>query len=72
MCLSKVFVVSGGVQEEIMREVAKMQAEGEGFRLFGLFGETKTIRGRIKRVDFIDEHTVVLESDERKNRENPG
>jgi predicted RNA-binding protein len=61
MCLSTIYVVSGGGHEEVMRDVARIQAESDGFWLFDLFGEKKFIRGRIKRVNFLYEHTVVIE-----------
>jgi predicted RNA-binding protein len=43
-----------------MRDVAEMEAEGEGFNLFNLMGEKRFVKGTIKRVDFIDEHTVEI------------
>jgi predicted RNA-binding protein len=46
-----------------MRDVARMEAEAEGFLLIDLFGERAFVRGKIKRIDFIDEHSVVLERD---------
>jgi predicted RNA-binding protein len=44
-----------------MQDVAGMQAEKDGYNLFDLFGARKFVQGKIKFVDFIDEHTVVLE-----------
>ena len=63
MCLSSVYIDSGGGQKQIMRDVARMEAEAEGFLLIDLFGERTFVRGKIKRIDFIDEHVVVLEGD---------
>jgi predicted RNA-binding protein len=65
MCLSSVYIDSGGGRKQIMSDVARMEAASEGFLLIDLFGERKLVQGRIKRIDFIDEHTVVLESDEK-------
>ena len=64
MCLSSVYLDSGAGQKQIMSDVARMEAEAEGFLLIDLFGERTFVRGRIKRIDFIDEHAVVLEQDE--------
>lgn len=61
MCLSTVYIDSGGQQEEVMRDVAYMEAKHEGFLLIGLLGEQKLIKGSVRSVDFVDEHTVVLE-----------
>jgi predicted RNA-binding protein len=61
MCLSTVYIDWGGQQEEVMRDVAYMEAKDEGFLLIGLLGEQKLIKGSVKSVDFVDKHTVVLE-----------
>jgi predicted RNA-binding protein len=61
MCLSTVYIDSGGQQEEVMRDVTYMEAKPEGFLLVGLLGEQKLIKGSVRSVDFVDEHTVVLE-----------
>ena len=61
MCLSNVFYVdSDGQQQEIMRDVAQMEARNNGFLLTGLLGEQKFVQGEVKSVDFIDKHSVVL------------
>jgi predicted RNA-binding protein len=66
MCLSSVYIDSGGGQKQIMRDVARMEAEAQGFLLIDLFGERIFVQGKIKRIDFIDEHAVVLEQDVKK------
>jgi len=61
MCLSNVFYIdSSGQQEEVMRDVAQMEACNNGFLLIGLLGEQKFVQGEVKSVDFIDKHSVVL------------
>jgi predicted RNA-binding protein len=60
MCLSTVYVDSGNRQEVAMEDVAQMEAKNEGFLLTGLLGEEKFVQGRIKSVDFVDAHSVVL------------
>jgi predicted RNA-binding protein len=50
-----------------MSDVARMEAEAEGFLFIDLFGESKFVRGKIKRIDFIDENAIVLEEDEKKD-----
>jgi len=66
MCLSTVFKSSSGRHEEVMREVAEMKAKRDGFLLINLFGEQIFVRGKIKHLDFVDEHSVVIEEDKRK------
>ena len=65
MCLSTVYIDSDTGKEEFMRDVAEMEAEGDGYFLVNLFGERKFIKGSIKRVDFVDEHTVEIEREVR-------
>jgi len=60
MCLSSVYIDSDGQREEVMRDVAKMEAKGNGFVLIGLLGEQKFIQGKVIRLDFVDTHSVVL------------
>jgi predicted RNA-binding protein len=61
MCLSKVFYVDfNGQQQEVMRDVAQMEAHNNGFLLTGLLGEQKFIRGDVRTIDFVDKHSVVL------------
>jgi predicted RNA-binding protein len=61
MCLSSVFYVdSNGEQREVMRDVAQMQARNNGFLLVGLLGEQKFVQGKVRTIDFVDKHSVVL------------
>jgi predicted RNA-binding protein len=65
MYLSTGYIDSNTGKKEVMRDVAEMEAEGEGFNLFNLMGEKRYVKGSIKRVDFVDEHTVVMEREVR-------
>ena len=60
MCLSTVYMDSGNAKKEIMKDVARIEAEGKGFWLIDLFGEREFIEGRIQTIDLMDEHFVVL------------
>ena len=46
-----------------MRDVALMESNQDGYLLTGLLGDQKFVKGRIKSVDFVDDHTVVLEKE---------
>jgi len=61
MCLSTVYIKSGDRRIKIMQDVAQMESNQEGYLLIGLLGDQKFVKGRIISVDFIDDHTVVLE-----------
>ena len=60
MCLSTVYMNSGNKKKEIMKDVARIEAEGKGFWLINLFGEREFIEGSIETVDLMDEHFVML------------
>jgi predicted RNA-binding protein len=62
MCLSTVYVDSGDKQKEIMKDVAKIEAEGQGFWLINLFGEKTFIKGAIRTISLVNGHFVVLEN----------
>ena len=61
MCLSTVYMNSGNEEKEIMKDVARIEAEGQGFWLINLFGEREFIEGSIETVDLMDEHFVIIE-----------
>jgi len=61
MCLSNVFYIDlDGEQQEIMRDVAQMEAHNNGYLLTGLLGEQKFVQGDVRTIDFVDRHSVVL------------
>jgi len=61
MCLSNVFYIDlNGQQQEVMQDVAQMEAHNNGFLLIGLLGEQKFVQGEVKTIDFMDKHSVVL------------
>ena len=61
MCLSNVFYIDlDGEQQEVMRDVAQMEAHNSGFLLTGLLGEQKFVQGDVRTIDFVDKHSVVL------------
>jgi len=60
MCLSTLYMNVGNEQKEIMQDVARIEAEGEGFWFFNLFGEKTFVEGAIQTVDLMDGHFVVL------------
>ncbi len=64
MCLSTVYMNSGNEEKEIMKDVAQIESEGQGFWLINLFGERKFIEGTIQTIDLMDEHFVMLKKKE--------
>ena len=56
MCQSAVYLG----EKEIAQDVIWMQVEGDNVRFATFFEEPQTVRGTIKRLDFL-KHRVVLE-----------
>jgi predicted RNA-binding protein len=46
-----------------MKDVARIEAEAQGFRLIDLFGKKAFVEGTIKIIDLLDGHFVVLENE---------
>jgi predicted RNA-binding protein len=61
MCLSSIYMSTTNGQKEIMRDVARIEAEGQGFWLITLFGKKKFVRGAIRTIDLSEEHVVILD-----------
>ena len=61
MCLSTVFIKSGDQRVEVMQDVAEMEYKNEGYLLIGLLGDEYFVKGKIKKIDFVDDHSVILE-----------
>jgi len=50
-------------QNKIMKDVARIEAEGQGFWFINLFGEKRFIEGSIQTIDLLDGQFVMLEKD---------
>jgi predicted RNA-binding protein len=73
MCLSNVFYIdSNGQQQEVMQDVAQMEAQDNGFLLIGLLGEQKFFQGEVRTIDFVNKHSVVLEVNRAKHEQVSG
>jgi len=64
MCLSTVYMDSGDEQKEIMKDVARIEAEGKGLWLINLFGEKTFIEGKIQTVNLTDGSFITLRKEE--------
>jgi predicted RNA-binding protein len=64
MCLSTVYIQTKGQRQKVMKDVAKMESIKEGYVLIGLLGDQKKVDGRIKKIDFVDDHSVILETED--------
>ena len=60
MCLSTVYIKSEDKHVKVMQDVAKMEYKNKGYLLIGLLGDEFFVKGKIKKIDFADEHSVIL------------
>ena len=64
MCLSNVYIDFGDEEKEIMKDVARVEAEGRGFWLINLFGERKFVEGVIEIIELENGHFIKLKKEE--------
>ena len=64
MCLSTAYMNSGNEQKEIMKDIARIEAEGQGLWLINLFGEKKFVEGSVQCADLLD-GLIVLAAKEK-------
>jgi predicted RNA-binding protein len=63
MCIATIYFDDGKQQEEVMRDVVQLEAEEDGFLLVSLLGEKKFLKGRLKSIDFLREHSVIIQKE---------
>lgn len=63
MCIATIYFDDGKQREEVMRDVVQLEAEKDGFLLVSLLGEKKFIKGRLKSIDFLREHSVIIQKE---------
>jgi len=63
MCLSTVYFQSEDRRIKVMQDVAQMEYNQEGYLLIGLLGDQKVVKGVIRKIDFVDDHLVILEAE---------
>ena len=64
MCLSTVYIQSEDGRIKVMQDVAQLESNQEGYLLIGLLGDQKLVKGVIRKIDFVDDHLVILEPEE--------
>lgn len=61
MCIATIYLDDGKQRKEVMHDVVQLEAEKDGFLLLTLLGEEKFIKGRLKSIDFLREHSVIIQ-----------
>ena len=59
MCEAHVCVDNGWEEKEVMRDVVRLEHDGDTWVCVNLLGERKLVRGDLKKIDFL-RHTVHL------------
>ena len=63
MCEADVYRINDGREKLIMASVDILEPQDDGqWRLVGIFGDQKTLRGRIKALNLGD-HKIIFETD---------
>jgi predicted RNA-binding protein len=60
MCLSTVYLNAVEANAALMKDVARIEADGRGFWLIDLFGERRFVEGRIQTINLLDGQCVMV------------
>ena len=61
MCEANAYLIQGDKEELVMESVDIVEPQGEdSWRLVGIFGDQKIIKGRIKMMNLVD-HKIFFE-----------
>jgi len=60
MCEANAYLVKEGKEELILEAVDKVENEGDRIRIENIFGEQKTILGRIRSMSLVN-HKILIE-----------
>ncbi|MFZ0134006.1 MAG: CooT family nickel-binding protein [Desulfobacterales bacterium] len=61
MCLATVYLNNVEAQNRMMKDVALIEADGNGFWLIDLFGERRFVSGKIQLLSFTDGQCLMAD-----------
>ena len=61
MCQTAAYIVRDGEEELVLQDVISVAPSEGSVRLVNLFGEEKTVQGRIRQIDLLA-HRVIIQS----------
>ncbi len=61
MCEANAYMVKEGKEELILEAVDKVENEGDQIKIENIFGERKTVFGRIRSMSLVN-HRIVIEA----------
>ncbi len=60
MCESTAYILRDGKEEIFFEDIESLENHGDEVKMVSIFGEEKTIRGKLKRFSLVD-HKIILE-----------
>jgi len=61
MCQTTAYIVRDGEEEPVLQDVISVTPGESGVRLVNLFGEEKTVPGRIRQIDLLA-HRIIIQA----------
>ena len=61
MCQTSAYIMRDGQEELVLQDVISVTPEQGGIRMVNLFGEEKTVPGRIRQIDLLA-HRIIIQS----------
>jgi len=61
MCEAHAFIIHDGKEEKLLENVDELQVDGDSIRLVNIFGEQKTLQGRIESMNLVN-HKIIFEA----------
>jgi len=61
MCQTSAYIMRDGQEELVLQDVITVKPEKGAIRMVNLFGEEKTVPGRIWRIDLLA-HRIIIQS----------
>ena len=62
MCLSTVYIEAEGQRTKLLEDIARMEANDDGYVFTTLFGDDTFIRGQLIGIDFVEDNAIVLKA----------
>jgi predicted RNA-binding protein len=59
MCLATVYLNGMQTENRLMKDVANIEADGEGLWLIDLFGERRVVAGKIQSLDLTNGQCLI-------------
>ncbi len=61
MCQTVAYLLSDGKEVLLLEDVVSIVPGTDGIRMVNLFGEERTVQGRIKQIDLLTHRVIITE-----------